>query len=500
MARTSGERVRVVYVSPLKALAVDIHQNLERPLAEIAEVARELGLAVPPVTVAVRTGDTTAGARTAMVKTPPTFLVTTPESLYLLVTAQRSRAVLGSVTTVIVDEIHALARDKRGSHLAVTLERLEHLQLGRRPQRIGLSATQRPIENTARLLSGAGTTRPTAIVDCGHARRLAVRIELPETELSAVSSTEQFGEVIDRIAAHVLEHRTTLVFVNTRRMSERLAHLLGERLGPEQVAAHHGSLSKDRRLRVEDRLRAGDLRALVATASLELGIDIGPVELVCQVGSPRAIATFLQRVGRSNHSRGGTPEGILYPMTRDELVECAALLAAVRAGRLDATGLAGGPARHPRPADRGRGGRGRGVDRGRALRFGAPIGTVRSAGPGRLRRRGRARVRRHHHRPGQADGLRAPRRRPPRAAPPARGPTGRAHERRGHPRGGRLPRHRRSRRHAGGHGERGLRHRVDGGRRLSPRDPLVAHPARHPGRGPGDRRRRRPAHHPVLGR
>ncbi|HEY5024200.1 MAG TPA: DEAD/DEAH box helicase [Acidimicrobiales bacterium] len=329
--------VRLVYVSPLKALAVDIHQNLERPLAEIAEVARELGLSVPPITVAVRTGDTTAGARTAMVKTPPTFLVTTPESLYLMVTAARSRAVLGSVDTVIVDEIHALARDKRGSHLAITLERLEQLQLGRRPQRIGLSATQRPIEHTARLLSGAGAPQPTAIVDCGHARQLSVRIELPETELSAVSSTEQFGEVIDRIAAHVLEHRTTLVFVNTRRMSERLAHLLGERLGPEQVSAHHGSLSKDRRLRVEDRLRAGDLRALVATASLELGIDIGPVELVCQVGSPRAIATFLQRVGRSNHSRGGTPEGILYPMTRDELVECAALLAAVRAGRLDTT-------------------------------------------------------------------------------------------------------------------------------------------------------------------
>jgi ATP-dependent Lhr-like helicase len=329
--------VQVVYVSPLKALAVDIHQNLERPLGEIADVARELGMAVPPVTVAVRTGDTTAGARAAMVKTPPTFLVTTPESLYLLVTAERSRGVLGSVSTVIVDEIHALARDKRGSHLALTLERLEQLQLGRHPQRIGLSATQRPIEQTARLLTGAGDARQAAIVDCGHARELKVRIELPETELSAVSSTEQFGEVIDRIADHVRSHRTTLVFVNTRRLSERLAHLLGERLGPEQVAAHHGSLAKDRRLRVEDRLRAGDLRALVATASLELGIDIGPVELVCQVGSPRAIATFLQRVGRSNHSRGGTPEGILYPMTRDELVECAALLAAVRAGRLDAT-------------------------------------------------------------------------------------------------------------------------------------------------------------------
>ena len=332
-----GAGSRVVYVSPLKALAVDIHQNLQRPLAEIAEVAGELGLAVAPITVGVRTGDTTAGARTAMVKDPPTILVTTPESLYLLVTAERSRAVLANVSTLIVDEIHALARDKRGSHLALTLERLEHIQAGGRLQRIGLSATQRPIEQTARLLTGAGRGREAAVVDCGHARDLRVRIELPDTELAAVSSTEQFGEVIDRIADHVRAHRTTLVFVNTRRMSERLAHLLGERLGPDQVAAHHGSLSKDRRLRVEDRLRAGDLRALVATASLELGIDIGPVELVCQVGSPRAIATFLQRVGRSNHSRGGTPEGILYPMTRDELVECAALLAAVRGGRLDAT-------------------------------------------------------------------------------------------------------------------------------------------------------------------
>ena len=328
---------QVVYVSPLKALAVDIHQNLERPLAEIAETCRDMGMSVPPVTVAVRTGDTPPGTRAQMVKSPPTILVTTPESLYLLVTAARSRAVLGCVRTVIVDEIHALARDKRGSHLALTLERLTRLQQGAAPQRIGLSATQRPIEETARLLTGCAPGRATTIVDCGHARRLDVRIELPGSELAAVASTEQFDEVIDAVAEHVQHHRTTLVFVNTRRMSERLAHLLGERLGPDVVAAHHGSLSKDRRLRVETRLRAGELRALVATASLELGIDIGPVELVCQVGSPRSIATFLQRVGRSNHSRGGTPEGIVYPMTRDELVECAALIAAVRAGRLDAT-------------------------------------------------------------------------------------------------------------------------------------------------------------------
>ncbi len=332
-----GGTTRVVYVSPLKALAVDIHQNLERPLAEIAAVAGELGLAVPPITVAVRTGDTPPGARTAMTKKPPTILVTTPESLYLLVTAARSRAVLADVRTVIVDEIHALARDKRGSHLALTIERLEHLGQGDRPQRIGLSATQRPIETTAALLTGTGPGRATTVVDCGHARRLEVQVELPDSELAAVASTEQFEEVVDRIAGHVAEHRTTLVFVNTRRMSERLAHLLGERLGPDCVAAHHGSLSKERRQRVETRLRDGDLKALVATASLELGIDIGPVELVCQVGSPRAVATFLQRVGRANHSRGGTPKGIIYPLTRDELVECAALLAAVRRGRLDAT-------------------------------------------------------------------------------------------------------------------------------------------------------------------
>jgi ATP-dependent Lhr-like helicase len=334
--RDIGQDTSVVYVSPLKALAVDIHQNLEQPLAEIAAVAAELGLAAPDITVGVRTGDTPPSARTAMVSRPPALLVTTPESLYLLVTAGRSRRTLGQVKTVIVDEIHALARDKRGSHLALTLERLDHLQVGPRPQRIGLSATQRPIERVARLLTGVGPGRAAAIVDCGHGRPLRVSLGLPGSELDAVASTEQFGEVVDLIAAHVRQHRTTLVFVNTRRMSERLAHLLSERLGTEDVAAHHGSLSKDRRLRVEERLRAGELRALVATASLELGIDIGPIELVCQVGSPRSIATFLQRVGRSNHSLSGVPEAVLYPLSRDELVECAALLGAVRAGDLDA--------------------------------------------------------------------------------------------------------------------------------------------------------------------
>jgi ATP-dependent Lhr-like helicase len=335
-------RAQVVYVSPLKALAVDIQQNLEAPLQEIRALAAARGHAAPDLRVGVRNGDTPPSVRAAMTKRPPSFVITTPESLYLLLTAGRSRAVLRSVDTVIVDEIHAAARDKRGSHLALSLERLEHV-CERRPQRIALSATQRPIERIARLLVGAGPTRSAGdgrplceIVDTGHQRDLDVALELPEGELEAVASAEQMAEVLDRIAALVLQHRTTLVFVNTRRMSERLAHLLAERLGDDAVASHHGSLSKERRLRVEERLRAGDLRALVATASLELGIDIGPVELVCQIGSPRSLATFLQRVGRSGHSRGGTPKGRLFPLTRDELVECAALLAGIRSGRLDA--------------------------------------------------------------------------------------------------------------------------------------------------------------------
>jgi len=345
-AAERGEMVegatQVVYVSPLKALAVDVQQNLETPLREIAEIGVAMGLSLPNLRAEVRTGDTPASMRVAMIKRPPNFLVTTPESLYLLVTSQRSRAALASVTTIIVDEIHAVARDKRGSHLAITLERLERL-CARRPVRIGLSATQRPIETVARLLVGAGPARTAAqggprcsIVDVGHRRALDIGIELPSGELEAVASREQLGEVLDAIATHVRAHRTTLVFVNTRRMAERVAHLLAERLGDDAVAAHHGSLSKDRRQRVESQLRAGELRALVATASLELGIDIGPIEMVCQIASPRSIATFLQRVGRSGHSRGGTPKGRLYPMTRDELVECTALLAGVRSGALDA--------------------------------------------------------------------------------------------------------------------------------------------------------------------
>ena len=332
-------------MSPLKALATDIQQNLEAPLREIAAVAGRLGLTAPDIRVAVRTGDTAAAERAAMLKRPPDILITTPESLYLLLTAERSRSMLRSARTVIVDEIHAVAGNKRGSHLTLTLERLAHV--AEQPvQRVGLSATQRPIETVARLLVGAGPDRDhpdgtprCAIVDSGHRRRLDLALELPDDELGAVPTGEQMAQVLDMIAGHVTGHRTTLVFVNTRSMAERVAHQLGERLGDElgaKVAAHHGSLSRGRRQRVEARLRAGDLRALVATASLELGIDVGPVELVCQIGSPRSFATFLQRVGRSNHTRTGTPSGRLYPTTRDELVECAALLRGTRQGRLDA--------------------------------------------------------------------------------------------------------------------------------------------------------------------
>ena len=337
-----AEGPQVVYVSPLKALAVDIQQNLEAPLRGIAEAAEELGLAPAPIRVAVRTGDTTASERAAMLRRSPNFLVTTPESLYLLLTAERSRGLLAGVQTVIIDEIHAVAGNKRGSHLALTLERLQHIATSA-PQRIGLSATQRPIGAIARLLVGAGAGRSNpdgsprcSIVDIGHRRALDLALELPDDELGAVASAEQMAEILDRTAEHVTNHRTTLVFVNTRRMAERVAHQLGERLCEDQVAAHHGSLSRERRQRVESRLRAGNLRALVATASLELGIDIGPVELVCQIGSPRGFATFLQRVGRSNHTRFGTPRGVLYPTSRDELVECAALLRGTQAGRLDA--------------------------------------------------------------------------------------------------------------------------------------------------------------------
>ncbi|HEU4760429.1 MAG TPA: DEAD/DEAH box helicase, partial [Dehalococcoidia bacterium] len=333
------DAVEVIYVSPLKALSNDIQRNLEEPLAEVAEIAREMGHAGPDIRAAVRTGDTTASARQEIVRRPPHILITTPESLYLMVTAERSREVLRSVKTVIVDEVHALLRDKRGSHLALTLARLEHL-CAARPSRIGLSATIRPIGEAARFLVGSERLRPDgspecAVVDAGHQRDLDLRLEVPPTDLQAVCSGDQWKDIYDRLAELIRAHRTTLVFVNTRRLAERAAHHLSERLGKEHVASHHGSLSKDRRLALEQRLKAGEMKALVATASLELGIDIGSVDLVCQLESPRSVSTFLQRVGRSGHALGLTPTGRLFPTTRDELIECAALVRAVRAGRLD---------------------------------------------------------------------------------------------------------------------------------------------------------------------
>ena len=328
------DRLEAIYVSPLRALSHDIQRNLEVPLAEIRAEAHRLGFELPPLRAAVRTGDTSPAERQGMLRRAPHILVTTPESLYVMLTSERSRKLLATAGTVIVDEIHALARDKRGSHLALSLARLDAL-CETRPVRIGLSATQRPIDAIARFLVGTAD-RACTVIDQGHQRDLDLAIDVPPSEdLGAVASKEQWDELIELLAGYTAAHRTTLVFANTRRLAERLAHRLGERIGAEHVAAHHGSLSRDRRLRVEARLKAGELRALVATASLELGIDIGQIELVCQIGSPRSIATALQRIGRSGHALGLRPKGRLFPTSRDELVECAALVRAVRAGRLD---------------------------------------------------------------------------------------------------------------------------------------------------------------------
>jgi ATP-dependent Lhr-like helicase len=352
----------VVYVSPLKALSNDIRINLEAPLNGIRDELMVLGLPDVEIRTIVRTGDTPQAERDRMRRQPPHIVVTTPESLYILLGSESGRAMLASTRTVIVDEIHALAPNKRGAHLALSLERLEAL-CGRRLTRIGLSATQKPIEEVARFLVGAQeasaqkddrrhpgemrqpppalSPQPSAlavdceIVDVGYSRRRDLAIELPQTPLQAVMSGDVWGEVYTRLAELIEQHRTTLVFVNTRRMAERLARHLSEKLGKDAVTSHHGSLAREQRLAAEQRLKRGELRALVATASLELGIDIGDVDLVCQIASPRSISTFLQRVGRSGHSVGGTPKGRLFPLSRDDLIECTALLDAVRRRELD---------------------------------------------------------------------------------------------------------------------------------------------------------------------
>ncbi len=335
------DRTAIVYVSPLKALTNDVRKNLETPREELLALAQARGLELAELRTATRTGDTTQAERARMLRKPPHVLVTTPESLFILLTAEKSRALFTHVETVIVDEIHAMAADKRGSHLALTLARLDELVLrggGPKPQRIGLSATVRPLETVARFLSPQA-----AIVDVGHRREMTLAVEVPKDELGAVASGELWAETYDRLAELIAAHRTTLVFVSTRRMSERVAFALTTRLGEGFVLPHHGSLAREIRFDTEHRLKSGELRAVVATASLELGIDIGSIDLVVQLGSPRSIAVALQRVGRSGHWVGAKPEGHLFPTTRDELIECAAIVRAVRSGALDALSIPKAP-------------------------------------------------------------------------------------------------------------------------------------------------------------
>src|SRR5215469_9374282 len=338
-AGSLADETRVVYVSPLKALSNDIQRNLESPLAGIRDELAARGLPDVDIRTFVRTGDTPQHERTAMRKRPPHIVVTTPESLYILLGSESGRKMLATTRTVIVDEIHAMVGTKRGLHLALSLERLEALA-GRKLTRVGLSATQKPIEEVARFLVGARQIdadgrADCTIIDSGHIRARDLQLEIPLAPLEAVMSGDVWLQIYDRLAELVCEHRTTLIFVNTRRHSERIARHLSERIGENLVTAHHGSMAKELRFDAESRLKHGQLKALVATASLELGIDIGDVDLVCQLGSPRSIASFLQRVGRSGHAVGGTPKGRLFPLSRDDLVECAALMDSVRRGELD---------------------------------------------------------------------------------------------------------------------------------------------------------------------
>ena len=340
MTEELPDATQVVYVSPLKALSNDIKKNLAVPLEEISALAEELGTPIPEISTGVRTGDTTASERARMAKRPPHILITTPESLYILLTSESGRRGLKSVKTLILDEIHAVADDKRGSHLSLSVERLCALADGP-VARIGLSATQRPIEEVARFLVGnpqidAAGNPNCLIVDTGRARTVDLAIQLPQLEMGPIATHELWAETLDAITRLVGEHKTTLVFVNTRRLVERVSHQLSERMGDDTVVAHHGSLSRATRLAAEEKLKYGQVKVCVATASLELGIDIGDVELVCQIGSPRSISLLLQRVGRSGHTVGGTPKGRLFPLTRDELVECAALARGIVQGNLDA--------------------------------------------------------------------------------------------------------------------------------------------------------------------
>ena len=335
-----ADETHILYVSPLKALSNDIQKNLQAPLQGIKDIMATRGLPEVDIRALVRTGDTSQTARERMRRAPPHILVTTPESLYILLTSASGRGLLQTVRNVIIDEIHALVPNKRGAHLALSLERLDALT-ERPPVRIGLSATQRPIDEIARFLVG-NREEQCNILDRGHVRELDIALQLPDSPLEAVMAGEVWQELYQRLAEMIEQHKTTLIFVNTRRLAERAARALAERVGDEFVTAHHGSLAKEHRLHAEQRLKRGELKALVATASLELGIDIGDVDLVCQLGSPRSIAAFLQRVGRSGHHLGATPKGRLFPLSRDDLVECAALLDAVRRDELDRLSITGG--------------------------------------------------------------------------------------------------------------------------------------------------------------
>jgi len=322
------DKTQVVYVSPLKALSNDIENNLQIPVRGIREELKKMGLPETRIRVQVRTGDTPASARAKMTKTPPHILVTTPESLYLILTSKNGREMLSEVHTLIVDEIHAMVDSKRGSHLSLSAERLEALT-SKKLTRIGLSATQKPIEMISKFLTGvrknsSGKMPECKIINAGYRRKLDLSIEVPLSPLTAIMSNEVWGEVYERLEQLIKQHRTTLIFVNTRRLAERMTHNLSERFGTGILAAHHGSISKELRLDAERRLKSGELKAIVATASLELGIDIGSVDLVCQIGSSKSITTFLQRVGRSGHTVKGTPKGKIFSLSLDELVECAA--------------------------------------------------------------------------------------------------------------------------------------------------------------------------------
>ena len=496
------DATQVVYVSPLKALSNDIQRNLEEPLAGIRQALRERGLPDVEIRTWVRTGDTPPGERERMRRRPPHILVTTPESLYILLGSGSGRAMLATTRTVIVDEIHAMAANKRGAHLALSLERLTAL-CGDDLVRIGLSATQNPIEAIAHLLVGAAPDGTPAaevtIVDTGHQRPRDLMLEVPDSPLEAVMSAEVWQQVYDRLVQLIEAHRTTLVFVNTRRMAERVARQLSDRLGEAAVTAHHGSMAKEHRLAAEQRLKHGELKALVATASLELGIDIGDVDLVCQLGSPRSIASFLQRVGRSGHAVGGLPKGRLFPQSRDDLVECAALLDSVRRGELDRLTIPNQPldvlaqqivaevAAQDWPEA-------------------ALYDRLRRAWPYRALTRDEFHDRRAHAGRGVRDQPRAARHaapsrcHQPHAARPARRATDRADLRRHDSGHRRLPGRAGTREPDDRQRQRGLRRREPGRRHLPARQQRLPHHARRARHRPGGGRAWPAADHPVLAR